>query len=155
MMREYKATVSRLLALSASDWRFLCAASVLELTVFAAMRVLPLQAIRRIVTTPGPLVRMTVGVAFGHQDEKRTLWAIDTAGRRLGQAGSCLIRAIVGALALGSERRVLRICIGVRHGEAGTLESHAWLCDGTRVLVGGADSPDRFAPMVAWQAVSS
>jgi len=145
----------RLIALSASDWRLLVGACVLEITVFTAMRVLPLTSIRRMAMTPGWLARTCVRLALGGRDERRTVWAIEAAGRRLGPAGRCLVRAIVGALALASDARALRLYIGIRHGEDGALESHAWLSDGARVLVGGSESSAQFEPLVAWQGFSS
>src|SRR5262249_15226531 len=77
VMRANRVPVRRLIALSASDWRRLVGASVLEITVFTAMRVLPLTSIRRMAMTPGWLARTCVRLAFGRRDEHRTVWAIE------------------------------------------------------------------------------
>ena len=61
---------------------------------------------------------------------------------------SCLRRAAVLALLLRRSGHDARVVIGVRRGDSGALEAHAWLaCDGTEPFLEPADSIASFQPL--------
>lgn len=61
---------------------------------------------------------------------------------------SCLRRAAVLALLLRRSGHDARVVIGVRRGDAGALEAHAWLaCDGSEPFLEPADSISTFQPL--------
>ncbi|HXT47244.1 MAG TPA: lasso peptide biosynthesis B2 protein [Gemmatimonadaceae bacterium] len=61
---------------------------------------------------------------------------------------SCLRRAAVLALLLRRSGHDARVVIGVRRGDAGALEAHAWIaCDGSEPFLEPADSISTFQPL--------
>lgn len=61
---------------------------------------------------------------------------------------SCLRRAAVLAFLLRRSGHDARVVIGVRRGDAGALEAHAWLsCDGTEPFLEPADTIASFQPL--------
>jgi len=83
--------------------------------------------------------------------EERVIWAIEASGRRLPGLSTCLVRAVVAELALGSPQRPLRLTIGIKRSE-GDVRGHAWVARGGRVLIGGATA-DQYVPLVAWDSL--
>ena len=47
----------------------------------------------------------------------------------------------------------LTLTIGVKRTAASTLDAHAWLARGDRVLIGS--TPDEYVPLVEWDARSA
>jgi hypothetical protein len=115
---------------------------VAQIATCVALRVMPLPAVRRRAAQLQPLARVAA-----HASDERVIWATDATGRRLGRFSSCLIRALVAELMIGTASG-LRFSIGVRRTDAGALEAHAWLARGDRVLIGA--TPDDYAPLVEW-----
>jgi hypothetical protein len=74
--------------------------------------------------------------------------AIETTGHRWSAISTCLVRALVAELLLGSPERPLRLTIGVKHGPHGVLQSHAWVSDQDAILIGAPC--DGFVPIVEW-----
>ena len=85
--------------------------------------------------------------------EERIVWAIGATGRRLGPISTCLVRALVAELFLGSPERPLYLAIGVKRTTSGALEAHAWVGRDGRVLVG--ETPDAYVPLVGWTTLSA
>lgn len=83
-----------------------------------------------------------------NQSPQDVVRAIETTGRRLSAISTCLVRAFVAELLLGSPARPLRLTIGVKSGPDGLLESHAWVSDQHSVLIGAPC--DGFVPVVEW-----
>jgi hypothetical protein len=77
--------------------------------------------------------------------------AIEAVGRRLPAISTCLVRAFVAELLLGSTARPLRLTIGVKQTADGLLESHAWVTDQDSVLIGAPC--DGFVPIVEWSTL--
>jgi len=77
--------------------------------------------------------------------------ATEAVGRRLPAISTCLVRAFVAELLLGSLARPLRLTIGVKHTADGRLESHAWVTDRDSVLIGAPC--EGFVPIVEWSTV--
>lgn len=65
-------------------------------------------------------------------------WAVRAAAPKTPWKSACLVQALAGKWMLA--RRGLRstIHLGVAKDSDGTLQAHAWLCAGDRVLTGGA-----------------
>ena len=128
---------TRVVRISASDWRLLIAASVAQVLIAFALRIMPLPTIRARAARLGSLAHFTL---WG--PEERVIWAIEATGRRLAGVSTCLVRAIVAELALAHPERPLRLTIGVRRDLVGDLHAHAWVADEDRILIGGAMSPE-------------
>jgi hypothetical protein len=123
--------VRRLLTL-ASYWRVLTGAAVMQIAVALSLRFATLSSLRQAGVRMRPLFKI---VLPGTDD--RVAWAIEATGRRLGIASTCLVRALVGEMRLGSTERPVYLVIGVKRTVSGGLFSHAWLRDRERVLIGG------------------
>ena len=135
-------------ALTAADWRILIAVAVAQVVAAAALRAMPLSVLR---VTAARLRRFARFVVIGSDDH--VVWAIQATGRRLGGLSSCLVRALVTDLVLGSPERPLCLTIGVRRTASGTLEAHAWVESGDRVLIGATS--DDYVLFVGWNSLSA
>jgi len=87
----------------------------------------------------------------GNASPQAIIRATEGVGRRLPAISTCLVRAFVAELLLGSPARPLRLTIGVKHTADGRLESHAWVTDHDSVLIGAPC--DGFVPIVEWSTV--
>jgi len=111
------------------------------------MRAMPLPALR---SRASRLRRIAQFVA--PDSEERVVWALEVSGRRLAGLSTCLVRALVAELLLGSPGQPTRLTIGVRHGTNGsTLESHAWVAREGRVVIGGPS--DGYISLVEWSSL--
>ncbi|PYR59191.1 MAG: lasso peptide biosynthesis B2 protein [Acidobacteria bacterium] len=129
--------------LTAADWRLLVAVAVAQVVAAAALRAMPLQALR---ARAGRFRRLAEFLVHG--SDERIVWAIEATGRRLGRLSTCLIRALVAELVLDANDGPLSLTIGVRRTAAGTLEAHAWLARRDRILIGA--TADEYFPLVNW-----
>ena len=123
-------------ALTASDWRLLIAASSAQVLTMLVLRVVSVPTLQRVAARLRPVAHLPLAGS-----EQRVIWAIEASGRRLQGASTCLVRALVAELALGSRERPLRLTIGVKRAPGGDLQSHAWVVDPTddgRILIGGS-----------------
>ena len=116
----------------AAYWPVLAGAVVTQMAVALALRLVTLSTLRRVGLRLRPLLKTLLP---GTDD--RVVWAIEATGRRLGIASTCLVRALVGEIRLGSSERPVYLVIGIKRTESGGLFSHAWLRDRERVLIGG------------------
>jgi len=116
----------------ATYWPVLAGATVMQIAVAFALRLVTLSTLRRTGVRMRPVFKF---VLTGTDD--RVVWAIEATGRRLGIASTCLVRALVAEIRLGSSERPVYLVIGVKRTESGGLLSHAWLRDRERVLIGG------------------
>jgi len=135
--------------MTVTDWRNLAVASALQAAAALGLRLAALPALRRWSSRLRPLARHLV-----KGPEERVIWAIEASGRRLPGVSTCLVRAIVADLLLSTPDRPLRLTIGVRRGASGTVEAHAWLAHGTRVIVGGLESTE-YTRFVSWEGWSA
>jgi len=129
-------------ALTLADWRLLIVVAVAQVATYVALRVMPLPAVRRRAAQLRTVVQLAA-----HASDERVIWATVATGRRLGPFSTCLIRALVAELVIETASG-LTLSIGVRRMDAGTLEAHAWLARGDRVLIGA--TLDDYAPLVEW-----
>ena len=134
-------------SLTLSDWRLLIVVAVAQVVAAGALRVMSLRAVHRRLAQFRPLVRLAVRAS-----DERAAWATHATGRRLGRCSTCLTRALAAALVI-EHATGLTFNIGVRRKTAGTLDAHAWLARGDRVLIGA--TPDDYAPLVEWAGRST
>ena len=125
------------------DWVLLGAVAALQLAIAAALRFGSLSLARRLSAPSGRAIG--AGVC---RDERRVVWAIEATGRRLAPLSTCLVRALAAEAILRSASRALRFAIGVRHCADGSLQAHAWVAEGSRVLIGGSREP--YERLVEW-----
>jgi len=137
--------VRRRVALTAKDWQLLVAAALAQVITAAALRAMPLLSLR---TRAARFRRLAQMLMRG--SEERVIWAIEATGRRLGDASTCLVRALVADLVLGSPEHPLCLTIGVRRAASGGLEAHAWVAQHDRVLVGATSAA--YVPLVGWDS---
>ena len=130
--------------LTGDDWLLLAAAATAQLVTSCALSAVPLSVLRPRLARLRPLAR-----AMLKGSDERVIWAIEATGRRLRGVSTCLVRAVVVEMRLASRERAVRLEIGVRRAPGAALESHAWVCDRERILIGGPVAPD-FVRIVAW-----
>ena len=138
---------TRQMAMKAADWRLLLIVALAQVMIAAALRVMPPSALRA-----GTARFRRLAQLVGHGSQERIIWAIEAAGRRLRGISTCLVRAFVAELLLGSPARPLCLTIGVRRAANGILECHAWVADEDRVLIGATS--DEFVPVLQWSTLS-
>jgi hypothetical protein len=119
---------------------------VAQVVIAAALRLMPFSRLWTRLARARDLVQ-----SFVHARESDVIWAIDATGARLRGISTCLVRALAAEVLLGSPGRPLRFAIGVRQGTNGTLEAHAWVARGDRVIVGGQIAGD-YAPLLEWNS---
>jgi hypothetical protein len=138
--------IGRLFRLSVARRRLLIRVCLIQVLTALALRVVRLSALRRIAARFQPLAQR---LASG--SDEHVVWAIETSGRWLGRISTCLVRALITELLLGSRSRPVSITIGVRRAADGGLQGHAWAERDGRALVGGLTS-SIYLPMLTWQS---
>ena len=133
--------------LSIADWKRLIAASVIQVLTACALRTMSLPTLRMLFARLRPLARLVL-----KGSDKDVIWAIEASGRRLAGLSTCLVRAVVVDMCLSTPDRPLRLTIGVRRELVGDLQSHAWVDDRDRILIGGSTAGE-FLPLVAWDSL--
>jgi len=127
--------------------RVLVAVALAQVMVGLALRMMPPAALRSRIARFRSFAHLLVGDASPHD----VVRAVDAVGRRLSAISTCLVRAFVAELLLGSPARPLRLTIGVKQTSDGVLESHAWVTDQGSVLIGAPC--DGFVPIVEWSTL--
>jgi hypothetical protein len=130
------------------DWRLLAGAAGAQLLAACALRMVALPTVR---TGAIRLRRLSRVLLPGSDD--RVLWAIEATGRRLTGISTCLVRAIIAEARLSDAGRPLRLTVGVKRSPTGALQSHAWVADAQRVLIGGPIDSDMVS-IVAWEGAA-
>ena len=144
-MRTLLRSVTRIQRLTGDDWLLLVAAAAAQLAASCALRAVPLSVLRPGLARLRPLAR-----AMLKGSDERVIWAIEATGRRLRGVSTCLVRAVVVEMRFASRERAVRLEIGVRRAPGAALESHAWVCDRDRILIGGPVARD-FVRIAAWE----
>ena len=75
---------------------------------------------------------------------RQTVWAVTVTSRYVPKA-SCLTQALAAQILLRQQGYPADLRIGVCKGDANQLEAHAWIELDGRVVIGGEDSPSRYA----------
>ena len=131
------------------QWWLLASVAALQVAAAAVLRVVPLSALRAATTRCRRFAQFLLRVS----SREHVAWAIDATGRRLGRASSCLARAVVAEMLLGSAGGPVSLTLGVRRTPAGAFEAHAWVTSADRVLVGAP--ADGYTPIVTWTSPSA
>ena len=133
--------------MSGAYLRVLVTVALAQVMVGVALRIMPPATARsRIVR-----LRSFAQLLVGNTSPKDVVRAIEATGRRLPAISTCLVRAFVAELLLGSPARPLRLTIGVKQSTDGLLQSHAWVADRDSVLIGAPC--DGFVPIVEWSTL--
>ena len=127
--------------------RVLITVALAQVTVGIALRIVTPAILRLRIARLRSFAQLMVGNA----SPQEVVRVIEATGRRLPGITSCLVRAFVAELLLGSSARPLRLTIGVKQTPDGHLASHAWVTDHDSVLIGAPC--DGFVPIVEWSSV--
>src|SRR5262245_19481709 len=127
--------------------RVLVTVALAQVTVGIALRIVTPAVLHLRIARLRSFAQSQVGNASPHD----VVRVIEATGRRLPAISSCLVRAFVVELLLGSPARPLRLTIGVKQAPDGHLESHAWVTDHDSVLIGAPC--EGFVPIVEWSSV--
>lgn len=88
-------------------------------------------------------------------EERRLLWAVGAAARRVMPQRPCLTQALTARILLarrGAHPTTLQI--GVARSDDGSLAAHAWLERNGTILIGGGDASRTFLPLSSSTGVS-
>ena len=127
--------------------RVLVTVALAQITVGVALRIVAPAVLRLRLAGSRSFAQSLVG----NTSPQDVVGAIQATGRRLPAISTCLVRAFVAELLLGSSARPLRLTIGVKQTPDGHLESHAWVADHESVLIGAPC--DGFVPIVEWRTL--
>jgi len=106
---------------------------------------LPFARLRRMVAQRSSVEAGRLG--YAPLPLERVVWAVVASSRVVPHA-TCLTQALAGRMLLARHGYPSRLHIGVARGEAGSLEAHAWLESGDRVVIGDQQL-ERFTPLLA------
>lgn len=132
---------------SLRDWTLLGGATLTQLAVAGALRVMSLPALRTWARRLRPIARMLL-----RGSDARIIWAVEATGRCLAPFSTCLVRALVIETRLNSKEQPVSLAIGVKRGPSGSLQSHAWVLRGDCPLVGGP--LEGFVRMATWESAT-
>ena len=77
-------------------------------------------------------------------EQKRVVWAVAAATRRLRKETPCLTQALAVHLFLRRRGLPAQLRIGVAKDDQGELRAHAWVESNQEVVIGGAASPREY-----------
>lgn len=79
---------------------------------------------------------------------ERIVWAVETAGRYVPRARTCLTQALAARVLLARRGYPALIRIGAVREEGKGFQAHAWVESGGEVVIGG-DELERYTPLIA------
>jgi len=124
-----QARFRKFIKLPAAD-RWLLASAIVA--VIKARVMVTFVPVRKILQTAAPHTE----AVFPDTDAARIGWAVETAGRLVPTAKNCLVRAIAGRDMLARRGVSSRIRLGIAKNSSDTLNGHAWLECGDRIVTG-------------------
>ena len=74
----------------------------------------------------------------------KAIWAVELSSRYIPRA-TCLTKALAARVLLSRSGYVTELRLGVTREKSGRVSAHAWVESEGRVIIGGTDSPHRFA----------
>ena len=133
--------VRKFLHLSSRDQLFLVKTAGLVGLIRLGLWVLPFQTLGRLLTklspaTPAPPSNPVAANRIG--------WAVDITSRYIPDA-TCLTQALAAQFLLKRRGVAAELRIGVAKSATGQFEAHAWVESDGQVVIGGVESPHRFA----------
>lgn len=139
----------KFLLLSGSERWLLIKAALLLVSVRLGLGLLPLQTLRRV------LARLTdTSLPLGNSQQfsfKSVVWAVETAGRLMPWARTCLTQAIVAQVLLLRRGYSAELHIGVLKHDEDQFLAHAWVESGAEVVLGDHEL-ERYTPLTTWGA---
>lgn len=108
------------------------------------LRFVPFPALRRLLVfiTPVKLETNTSG-----SDPDWAAWAVRTASCYLNS--NCLSQALAAYILMASRRHPAQLRVGVRKGEHGRLEAHAWVESAGRIIIGQRRDLSGYTPLLS------
>lgn len=137
----------RLSALSTEDRRLLLQAVAVVGVVRLGLWVLPFRTLRRLLTVERPESER-LDPAMG----ERIGWAVTSAARRI-PAATCLTQALAAQYLLQRRGIAAELRIGVAREAGKSLQAHAWVESGGRIVVGGDPSSFTSLPALEGKAL--
>lgn len=127
--------VRKLLRLGGTERRLLVRATLLLTAVRVGLWLLPFRTLERM------LAARSVGKARARgttaSSVEAVAWAVESAGRCVPQAATCLTRALAAQALLRRGGHPALIHIGAARDDGGGFSAHAWVESGGRVVIGG------------------
>lgn len=120
-----------------------------------ALHLLPYRRVEQALAPERVPPRPTAGRGADPRIQRRVLWAVDAAARRLLPRKPCLTQALVARWLLARHGIPSTMRIGVAYDARRRLQAHAWLEQEGRVILGGADSPLKYTPLAPLQEATA
>jgi hypothetical protein len=124
----------KFLRLEAGERRLLVKAALLLGTMRLGLWLLPFQSLRRL---QAGLTRAPIRVRDRETSSRKSVvWAVETAGRRMPRAATCLTLALTAQVLLLRRGYPAILHIGVDKGGKERFMAHAWVESGGSVVIG-------------------
>ena len=142
----------RLLRLSPADWWLLLRIGLLLPLLRAGLSLFSFKRMRRLVIWAGrkPVPAQPVPAA----ELARLVWAVSRLSRFILADAPCLTQALAVQILFARRGVKTELRIGVAKEASGALQAHAWVERDGRVVIGGANSPQRFTPLPSFENIS-
>src|SRR5689334_21664605 len=133
--------------LPASERLLLIRAVTLLAVVRIALWLFPFKALQQI---SARFVRSSApSLQESHFSAERVVWAVQVASRYVPRA-TCLTQAVAAQALLGFGGIPASVRIGVAKAAAAGFEAHAWVESGGKILIGGAESAQKYTQMLSF-----
>lgn len=130
--------LDQFLSRAPEERRLLIKATLLLFAVRFGLFLLPFRTVARLLGRFAQPREATPGTGDSQRD--RIVWAVTRARTHLPGTGACLPEALVGHFLLRRSGFRARLQIGVRKGDGGKLEAHAWVEHQGEVILGGSST---------------
>jgi hypothetical protein len=141
----------KFLRLSGVEQRLLLKAALMLGTIRLGLWLLSFQTLRRL------LAKVSSISASRHDPEQpskeNVVWAVETAGRYLAPAATCLTLALTAQVLLLRRGYPALLHIGAVKSDGGQFLAHAWVESGGKVVIGGYEL-ERYTPLAALEGES-
>ena len=134
--------IRKFLGLSIRDKVLLAKALCLVASIRLGLWLLPFRVLRAFLNSISRPAARTEGREDAAMDQ--AIWAVETSSRFLPKA-TCLTKALAARVLLTRLGYPAELRLGVTREESGRILAHAWIESGGRIVIGGNDSPHRFA----------
>jgi hypothetical protein len=144
----HKKHLRRFVRLPATERRLVVKAALLLGTMRLGLWLLPFQTLRRIHVG---MMRAPIRVwDKEHSSRESVIWAVETAGRRMPRAATCLTLALTAQVLLLRRGYPALLRIGADKGGTEGFVAHAWVESGGTVVIGDHEL-ERYIPLVSLQ----
>lgn len=136
----------KFLLLPAAERRLLVEAAFLLGMTKLGLMLFPFQTLRRFLERF--IEAPTVERRTNEVPAERIVWAVESAGRYMPRARTCLTQALAARILLVRRGYPALIRIGVTKKNGAEFEAHAWVESGGEVMIGGHEL-DRYTSLIA------